>query len=157
MQCSKCGKILSDESKFCTQCGTAVDTVHTDTTARLLYQLAEKKERSYRITVSSDHVLFYGDFWYLKDKEFVKCRGRQEQALIQNFLGMGYLAKRSFRKCLLFVIAGSALETVKMIIDQLSEWMDKANNVLQWFDKEIHLPACQRKTQYLVDLSPKVG
>lgn len=146
MQCSRCGKILTDENVFCSQCGMPVDKANPNVAKQVLYKLSENSKRSYSITVNGEDVLFTGKFWYLKDKEFVKCRSKQETALIQNFLGMGYLAKRSFKKCLLFVIAGSVLEVVKVIIDKLTEWIDKVNNYLQWIDKSISLPEWMNNT-----------
>jgi hypothetical protein len=132
--------MLKDGEIFCSQCGAPVYKDNINAANQMLYRLVENNERSYSITVNRDSVLFSGAFWYLKEKEFVKCQNKQEKALIKNFLGMGYLAKRSFRKCLLFVIAGSVLEVIKMIIDKLSEWVDKANEYLEWVDRSISLP-----------------
>ncbi|MCM1190504.1 MAG: zinc ribbon domain-containing protein [bacterium] len=146
MQCSKCGKIVTAGAAFCPQCGTAVDQAGLSSGNQLLYKLTENAGRNYTITVNRENVLFAGDFWYLKDKEFVKSHGRNESALVKNFIGIGYLAKRSFRKCLLFVIAGSALEVVKMIVDKLTEWVDKANNYLKWIDQSISLPGWMNVT-----------
>ena len=146
MQCSKCGKILAAEAAFCPQCGMAVDKAGLSSGNQLLHKLTENAERNYTITVNKENVLFTGDFWYLKDKEFIKSHGSNENALVKNFIGIGYLAKRSFRKCLMFVIAGSALEIIKMIIDKLTEWVDKANDYLQWIDKSISLPGWMNYT-----------
>lgn len=140
MQCSQCGKILTAETVFCPQCGLAVDKSNLTSNNQLLYKLTENDMRPYTITVNRKNILFTGKFWYLKDKEFIKSHNNNENALIKNFIGIGYLAKRSFKKCLLFVIAGSVLEIVKMIIDKLAEWADKANDYLQWIDKSISLP-----------------
>ena len=140
MQCSRCGKILTNESVFCPHCGMIADKTNLYSTNQQLYRLTENNTRFYTITVSRENTVFTGKFWHLKDKEFIKSQNGQENALNQNFLGMGYLAKRSFKKCLMFVIAGTILEVVKMIIDKLTEWMDKANNYLQWIDKAISLP-----------------
>lgn len=140
MQCSRCGKILTSETVFCPQCGIAVNNKNLHLTNQLLYRLTENENRSYTITVNRENTLFTGKFWYLKEKEFIKSTNGQESMMNQNFLGMGYLAKRSFKKCLMFVIAGSVLEVVKMIVDKLTEWADKANDYLQWIDKSISLP-----------------
>lgn len=140
MQCSQCGEILTAETVFCPQCGLAVDKTNLTSNNQLLYKLTENTNRFYTITVNRENILFTGKFWYIKDKEFIKSQSSNESALIKNFLGMGYLAKRSSKKCLLFVIAGSVLEVVKTIIDKLTEWADKANDHLQWIDKSISLP-----------------
>lgn len=146
MQCNQCGKILTAETVFCPQCGLAVDKTNLTTNNQLLYKLTENTKRFYTITVNRKNILFTGKFWYIKDKEFIKSQSGNESALIKNFIGMGYLAKRSFKKCLLFVIAGSVLEVVKMIIDKLTEWADKANDYLQWIDKSISLPEWMNDT-----------
>jgi hypothetical protein len=106
----------------------------------LPYRLVENSKRHYSITVNREEVLFTGNFWYLQEKEFVRCKSKSEKAWINNFLGMGYLAKRSPRKCILFVVGASLLELVKTIIDKLTEWIDKANNYLQWIDRSISMP-----------------
>ncbi|MCM1325862.1 MAG: hypothetical protein NC094_07495 [Bacteroidales bacterium] len=105
-----------------------------------LYQLTANNNRKYCITVSRKDIWFEGDFWYLKEKEFVKCSTKKEVALPQNFLGMGYLTKRSYKKTLFLVFAGTVLEAIKLIIDKLTEWIDKANDYLQWIDSSINLP-----------------
>lgn len=140
MQCSKCGKELPSDAMFCPQCGFSADNTSLNTKNQILYKLTENDKRSYSIMVSKELFSIVGEFWYLKDKEFVKCKSKQEKAFIDNFLGMGYLAKRSFKKCLLFVCAGTILEIVKAVIDKISEWIDKANEYLQWIDMSISLP-----------------
>lgn len=134
MQCSQCGKILADGTAFCPQCGTAADKTNLSSRNQLLYKLTENAGRNYTITVNRENVLFTGYFWYLKDKEFIKSHGSDESALVKNFIGIGYLAKRSFKKCLMFVIAGSVLEVVKMIIDKLTEWVDKSISLPEWMN-----------------------
>ncbi len=150
MQCRTCGKVLKDGVAFCPSCGAPAAGVITDNENNLLYKLAENNNRKYCITVNRKDIQFAGDFWYLKEKEFVKCSAKKETALPQNFLGMGYLAKRSFRKTLLFVFAGSALEVVKLIIDKLTEWIDKANDYLQWIDRSISLPEWMNTTMNIM-------
>jgi hypothetical protein len=114
---------------------------NSNQTNSLPYRLTENSERHYSITVNREEVLFTGNFWYLKEKEFVSCKSKSEKALIKNFMGMGYLEKRSPRKCILFVVVGTMLEVVKAVIDKLTDWVDKANDYLQWIDRSISLPA----------------
>lgn len=139
MQCSVCGKALGYDVKFCPCCGTAIGA-ESGSDNTLLYQLAQNNNRKYCVTVTKKTIMFIGDFWYLKEKEFIKCSSKRETALPQNFFGMGYLAKRSNKKTMLFVFAGSILQIVKIIIDNLTEWIDKANDYLQWADKQLSLP-----------------
>ena len=150
MRCSKCGKVLPDEAVFCPQCGMPLNQADESAADQILYRLAENGRRSYSITVKRDCVLFDGKFWYLRDKEFIKAKNQQETARIEAFLGMGYLAKRSFKKCLLFVLAGSVLEGFKMILDQLTEWTDQANKYLQWIDLSVSLPAWLNHTMNIL-------
>jgi hypothetical protein len=42
------------------------------------------------------------------------------------------------------------LELVKAIIDKLSDWVDNANNYLQWIDKSISLPDWMSNTMNLI-------
>ncbi len=140
MQCSKCGKILADDAVFCSQCGMPVDKANPSAANQILYKLTENKERPYSITVKRESISFAGEFWYLKEKEFVKGSGKQETELIRDFLGMGCLSKRSFKKCLFFVIAGCILEMAKVIVDTLTLWINRVNGYLQWIDGWIGLP-----------------
>lgn len=150
MQCRTCGKVLNNDAAFCPGCGTPVSGGITGSENNVLYKLAENNNRKYCITVNRKDIQFTGDFWYLKEKEFVKCSAKKEMALPQNFLGMGYLAKRSFKKTLLFVFAGSVLEAVKLVIDKLTEWIDNANDYLQWIDKSISLPEWMNSTMNIM-------
>jgi hypothetical protein len=140
MYCVKCGAALDSEMKFCPECGTLLVQPNIDLSNPTLFQIMENENRKYSIAVNRNEVIFNGKFWYLNDKEFVSNKNKSDRALISNFMGMGYLAKRSPRKCILFVIVGSMLELVKAIIDKLSDWVDEVNNYLQWFDKSISLP-----------------
>ena len=140
MQCSNCGKILKNEEVFCPQCGVFANQIDTEKVNSCLFQIVPNDSRSYSIMVNKDCVLFDGNFWYLKNKEFVKCSNKKETAQTKNFLGMGYISKRSYKKSLWFVVMGSMLEIVKVIIDKLTEWIDRANMILLWSDKTICLP-----------------
>lgn len=140
MLCKSCGKLLVEGTMFCPQCGTPISNESANAENQMLYKLSENSDRKYSITVNRKDISVTGKFWYLKDKEFEKCKSEQESAQIQNFVGMGYLAKRSFKKCLLFILAGSLLEIVKLIVDKVAEWIDKANDYLQWIDRTITLP-----------------
>lgn len=105
-----------------------------------IFHLPLNDKRKCEITVYADRVFFSGEFWYLRDKEFYRSRAKQDCGLIKNFLGMGYLAKRSYRKTILFVLAGVILELVKVAVDKVTEWLDAANGYLGWLDKSLALP-----------------
>lgn len=106
---------------------------------QLYYYLPMSDNRNYDIKVYTNQLIINGSFWYLKDKEFYRNSNNSDSANIQNFLGMGYLNKRSYRKTLIFVLGGTILETIKMIVDKLSDLVNKANNYLQWIGQEICL------------------
>lgn len=144
--CSHCGKALTEQDiSYCPFCGNPVSRMG-DTALENIpkekahFCLSQNEKRPYSIKVYSDKILFEGKFWYLKDKEFYCCRTDKEVAFIKNYIGMGYLAKRSYRKCIAFILGGAILEIIKAIFDKLSEWANKANEYLQWIDKSIELP-----------------
>ena len=144
--CSHCKKALTGhEISYCPVCGKPVSSGENTISPNvpkdsIRFRLSSNDKRSYSIDVYSDKVVFEGRFWYLKNKEFYRCRTWREVAFIKNYIGMGYLAKRSYRKCIAFIIGGTILEITKTILDKLSEWADKANNYLRWIDKSIELP-----------------
>lgn len=107
----------------------------------LIFRLSRSNMRKYELCVYEDLFSIQGDFWYLKDKEFYSSKTKEDTASIKDFLGIGYLSKRSYRKTVLFVVGATFLETMKLVIDKITEWIDKANDYLQWVDKSISLPA----------------
>ena len=106
----------------------------------VIYHLPVNKKRACDIKVYSDRVTFEGKFWYLRNREFYRSKASMDVGDIGNFLGMGYLTKRSYIKCIIFVLAGTILGAIKSGIDMLSEYVDKANNYLRWIGQEISLP-----------------
>lgn len=146
LHCSHCGKALNNkEGSYCTFCGMAIAPVEHILNGNILadkvyFHMPANDKRACDIKVFSDKIVFEGRFWYLKNKEFYRCRTYKETALIKNFIGMGYLAKRSYRKCMAFILGGTALQIIKTIIDKLSDMVDKINEYLQWIDKTIELP-----------------
>lgn len=147
MFCRKCGKELADNATFCSYCGANINgTAPGYGKGTMLYRLPIHEQRDCEICVYPDKVTFQGNFWYLIDKEFVKSRTNQETARIQDFLGIGYLAKRSYKKCVLFAASGAALELFKLIVDKLTELIDHANTYLQWFNQSISLPTWMNVT-----------
>lgn len=153
MYCTNCGKQIENTTNYCPYCGhalsvngqapiqdSAINQPNYSENSHVIYHLPTTTNRSCDIQVFSDHVTFSGKFWYLRDKDFYRNRGKSETALIKDFLGMGYLAKRSYRQTVIFVFGGTFLEIVKAVVDKLSEWVDKANNYLKWIDHTIALP-----------------
>lgn len=102
--------------------------------------LPQNEQRACDIRVLSDRVLFRGEFWYLKDYDFYRCKTEADMAYIKDFIGMGYLTKRSYRKGVAFVFGGAALILLKTVLDKLSEWTDKANDYLKWIHQAVTLP-----------------
>lgn len=155
MYCTNCGKQIINEANFCPHCGHAFshdregivpEKEDLDAGVPTIYHLPMNADRPFDIQVFPDRVTFSGKFWYLRDKEFYRNGNKTETALIKDFLGIGYLAKRSYRQTILFVFGGTLLEITKAIVDQLSEWIDKANHYLQWVDRSVALPGWMNTT-----------
>lgn len=140
MLCVHCRKEISQPTKYCPYCGGSLILDDLSPEDDLHYHLPQSCNRLYEIKVYADKILFNGKYWYLKDKEFFSNRSRTETCSIHNFLGMGYLNKRSYRLCVLFVFGGVILEGFKFIADKLMELADKANSYLKWIGHEICLP-----------------
>lgn len=140
MYCRNCGKQIKDTITYCPYCGTATTETNDTQDNKLYYHLPMSDSRNYDIKVYAKQLIINGSFWYLKDKEFYRNSNNSDSANIQNFLGMGYLNKRSYQKTIIFVLGSTILEAVKMIVDKLSDLANKANNYLQWVGHEISLP-----------------
>lgn len=140
--CTTCGKELTDDMRFCSGCGKSVysekQVVENNTGA--IYHLPITEKRKCDIKVFSDKVIFDGSFWFLKDKDFYRNKANTEITNPKEFIGMGYLKKRSYRKGIIFVFAGTILEGIKFVIDKLNDLVGKANDYLKWVDISIELP-----------------
>lgn len=143
MYCKNCGKQIEQAASYCTHCGTAIEQ-------NVLYHLPTAPNRSCDIQVLHDRVIFTGKFLYLRDKDFYRNKTPNETAFIKDFLGMGYLEKRSYRKMILCVFGAATLELVKAVVDKLGEWVDKANDYLKWVDAAIALPEWMNVTVNLM-------
>lgn len=84
---------------------------------------------------------FSGQFLYLKEKEFYQNHGQSDTAFLSNFLGIGYLNQRSYRKTIAFIVSGMIMQGVKLTVDKLSELADQANSFLQWIGHAVELPS----------------
>ena len=146
MFCNNCGKQITENTSYCPYCGIPAIGANNEQENKLFYHLPITNKRKYDIKVYTQQIVFSGDFWYLKDKEFYRSSNNSDSANIQNFIGMGYLSKRSYRKTLIFVLGGTILEVVKMIVDKLSDLVNKINNYLQWIGHEICLPEWMNNT-----------
>lgn len=141
MYCNACGKQIEKTVTYCPHCGVAVIEVNKETEHNnsALYQLLPDDHRKYRLNIYQDRLTIDGRFWYLKDKEFVSQNGTAT-AFLHNYIGMGYLNKRSYRKTLAFVFGGVILRAINSLIDKLGELADKANSVLRWIGQTFTLP-----------------
>jgi len=140
--CTSCGKELTDDMRFCSSCGKAVSSEKpaVESNTGEIYHLPITENRKCDIKVFSDKVIFDGSFWFLKDKDFYRNKTNTEIANPKEFIGMGYLKKRSYRKSIIFVFAGTILEGIKFVIDKLNDLVGKANDYLKWVDTSIELP-----------------
>lgn len=107
---------------------------------KLCYYLPAGDNRFYSITIYEETIVFEGEFWYLRNKEFYKNQEKTDVAYINNFIGMGYLEKRSYKKCVAFVLSGLVLTAINTITVKLSKWADDANFFLRWIGKTVALP-----------------
>lgn len=144
MYCTNCGKQVESTGDFCTHCGQALFSKEQKEAA--LYHLPITEQRLCDIQVFSDRIIFSGKFWYLRDKDFYSNHGKEETAFIKDFLGIGYLTKRSYRKTVLFVFAGTFLGLTKSLVDKIGEWIENANSVLRWMDYSLSLPVWMNTT-----------
>ena len=140
MYCSHCGTVLDNQSNFCPKCGMAQEIFSQRENILPLYHLPVTDKRKCDIAVLHDKVVFSGKFYYLKDKEFYKNKKPTETAYLCNYLGMGYLNQRSYRKTLWFIVGGTVMELAKLVLDKITELVDKANDYLKWVDRSITLP-----------------
>lgn len=148
MYCSQCGAKAEPSSAFCPECGAPQMTVEQMQSGgnASLYQLPVTDKRKCDITVLRDKVVFSGKFYYLQDKEFYKNKEPTETAYLRNYLGMGYLSRRSYRKTLWFIVGGTVMELAKLALDKITELVDKANDYLKWVDRSITLPEWMNNT-----------
>lgn len=141
MYCRTCGKFIEDNVSHCSYCGTSAAVAENENNCNnsIFYQLLPTDHRKYSLKVYQDRLAIDGRFWYLRDKEFILQNGNAT-AFIHNYLGMGYLSMRSYKKTLAFVFGGVILGTIKTIIDKLSDLADKANFFLGWIGQTFTLP-----------------
>jgi len=144
MYCNKCGKLNNDDAKFCVGCGAQMSasscqsgSVSSDSA---VYSIPFSESRKYSVNVYPDRVDIDGDFLYLRDKDFYKAVQAHESCRISDFLGIGYLKMRSWKKTLTFVVAASVLEVFKALVDRLSDLADKANKFLSLIGRSVELP-----------------
>lgn len=140
MICMKCGGELRANAVYCLHCGTMLSQQAAGASESVLYQLEHTAQRQYDLRVYPNRLTIDGKFWYLKDKEFVAGNGA-DTAYLHNFIGMGYLNKRSYRKILAFVCGGTVLGLLNLLFAKLSDLAYKANSLLQWIGESATLPA----------------
>lgn len=140
MYCSGCGVLQKAGAVFCGNCGARLTGEARNREKEPLYYLPVTDKRKCAIAVYRDRVVFSGKFLYLRDKEFYGNKGKTDSALPGNFLGMGYLRQFSYRKMLLFVVGGTALELLKLALEKLAELADKINDYLKWIGQEVSVP-----------------
>ncbi len=140
MYCTACGGYIDEGALYCPKCGAFLGKEEPKAAEQVLFRLTGTENRNYEIAVSESSFTIDGDFMYLRDRDIYAAKTKWDTARLKDFMGMGYLSKRSYRKTLIFVFGGSALELLKQIIDKISDWADKANDYLQYVDKSVSTP-----------------
>ena len=97
-----------------------------------IYQIPMTEKRKYAIQVLPDRVMFFGKFLYLNDKNFVSNKGEPTVARTADFLGLGYLSMRSYKRVLQFVVSGVVLSLVNTFCDKVGELIEDANFFLSF-------------------------
>ena len=166
MYCTKCGKKNEDGAAFCSGCGerlTAVPASQVSNNAANIgmpqmqpasasyqptgaacdakYILPQTPNRECAIYVYQDRVEFYGKFMYLRDKDFYKANTDRDYALTNEFIGIGPLAMRSWKKTLTFVVMATVMEIIKSIVDWCSDMAEKADKVTSLVGHRTEMPA----------------
>lgn len=75
------------------------------------------------IRVSEEEFAIEGDFYYLINKEFHAVTNGRDTCSIKEYLGIGYLCKRSPKKLMQFVIIAFILELFNTIAGKISEYL----------------------------------
>ncbi len=97
-------------------------------------------EHPWGVVITDNDFIIQGSFSYLVDKEVIKSKVQSDRADLRSFLGINYFSSRSYKKCILFVLIGSLLECFNFILGKLNDLAEKANTVLNLFDKSVSLP-----------------
>lgn len=103
---------------------------------KTVYHLPKTKERNCDIKVYEDRVEVEGEFWNLREKEFYKNPSQKDVAYIRDFIGMGYLKKRSHKKGIFFVICAAILEVLHIILDKIGD----ISNGFHLMGMELYVP-----------------
>lgn len=73
------------------------------------------------IGVTKEAVTFAGDFYYYGPDGFRPVKNHRDRVPIGDFLGMGYLKKRSSKRMVQFLVAGMGLSLLSTLSDKL-QW-----------------------------------
>ena len=140
--CKLCGKQIDDFAKYCVKCGAKLSYSQSEKelNQKIQYQLPKTLERKCDIKVFDDVVVFEGEFWYLHNAEFMHNQFTKDIAYIKDYMGMGYIRKRSDKQCFHFVCLAAIMQVVKLFLLSLNKLVYNVNNYLKWFDMSIDVP-----------------
>lgn len=134
--CKYCGKQIEEDSVFCSGCGKQINSKGADKKDNTLdgdeteFRLLKNESRKYDICISNGLFSISGDFWYLKDKNFYSSKGAQDTARTSDYIGCGYITKRSYRKCIEFVVWAVLFNVIKNIIDFICKFAETPKPLL---------------------------
>lgn len=114
--CKYCGQFLDNEALFCSSCGNKV-VIKNDS-----FGLEQNERRQYEISVENGMFNIKGDFLYLEDMDFHSNKGYADGAPVHDYIGLGFLSKRSYRKIFIFLVVGTIFTFFKNVIDYLDKF-----------------------------------
>ncbi|MDO4188323.1 MAG: zinc ribbon domain-containing protein [Lachnospiraceae bacterium] len=114
--CKYCGQPIDSDAAFCSSCGNPI-SIKKNT-----YILPRNERRLYEISVENGVFSIEGDFLYLDNMDFYSSNGCVDGAPVSDYIGIGFLSKRSYRKVLIFFIAGTIFTFFKNVLDYLDKF-----------------------------------
>ena len=102
-------------------CGKKNEELANEIEKKCIFHLNKTEVRKYDIKVYHDKLVIEGEFWNLKDKEFYKNNSQKDVGYIKDFIGIGYLKKKSYRQGIIFVISAFILEMINLILDKVGD------------------------------------
>ena len=123
--CSSCGKPNEDDAVFCSSCGKQINSIKKSNSSNNAindtksFSLASSNMRDLDISISNGIFHISGKYYYLRNMNFYPNNGKSDVAYVKDYLGCGYVTKRSYGKCISFVVWAIIFQIVKSIYDAI--------------------------------------